>query len=211
LSLRIGLFQPTSCPEHLLELFKMQLDQLALPGPVESLRMEATVVAPLERRQTELFSDGIRQATRQLACLVNRLSSRLGYQAVSRPRLVADAQPELSYFDQPLTGRHRSETRQRRASRPASAAQPIRPLYLRRSPLAVEVVAVADGPPVRLHINQCQYTIARHWGPERIETAWWRGRSIRRDYYRIETSTGNRFWLFRQLHDGRWFLQGAFG
>ncbi len=34
------------------------------------------------------FPIGIRQATRQLACLVNRLSSRLGHQAVTRPRLV---------------------------------------------------------------------------------------------------------------------------
>jgi protein ImuB len=195
----------------LLELLKMQLDQLALPGPVESLRMEATLVAPLERRQTELFSDGIRQATRQLACLVNRLSSRLGYQAVTRPRLVADAQPECSYFVQPLTGQPRSATRPRRASRSGSAGLPIRPLSLRCSPLPVEVVAVADGPPVRLHLNQSQHTISRHWGPERIETAWWRGRSIRRDYYRIETRTGHRFWLFRQLSDGRWFLQGAFG
>lgn len=213
LSLRIGLFQPTSCPEHLLELLGMQLDQLDLPGPVESLRMEATLVAPLERRQTELFSDGIRQATRQLACLVNRLSSRLGYRAVTRPRLVADVQPERSYFDQPLTGQHRAPTRRRRSPDSAPATTPpIRPLYLRPSPLPVEVVAVApDGPPARLYFQQCHHHVTRHWGPERIETAWWRGRSVRRDYYRIETTTGNRFWLFRQLSDGQWFLQGAFG
>jgi protein ImuB len=196
-----------------LELLGMQLEQLALPGPVESLRMEATLVAPLERRQTELFPDGIRQATRQLACLVNRLSSRLGCRAVTRPRLVADVQPERSYFDQPLTGQYRAQTRRHRSPHSAPArTPPIRPLYLRPSPLPVEVVAVApDGPPVRLYFKKCQHHVTRHWGPERIETAWWRGRSVRRDYYRIETTTGSRFWLFRQLTDGQWFLQGAFG
>ena len=33
---------------------------------------------------------------------------------------------------------------------------------------------------------------------------------IARDYYRIETVTGQRFWLFRRLDDGRWFLHRVF-
>ena len=31
-----------------------------------------------------------------------------------------------------------------------------------------------------------------------------------RDYYRVETAGGQRFWLFRRLDDARWFLQGTF-
>ena len=54
------------------------------------------------------------------------------------------------------------------------------------------------------------YRVIRFWGPERIETGWWRGRSIRRDYYRVETDRGTRFWLFRRLTDGHWFLHGEF-
>ena len=37
-----------------------------------------------------------------------------------------------------------------------------------------------------------------------------RGRTIRRDYYRVETPTGQRFWLFRQLDESQWFLHGVF-
>jgi protein ImuB len=33
---------------------------------------------------------------------------------------------------------------------------------------------------------------------------------VRRDYYLVETTAGRRFWLFRALEDGRWFLHGAF-
>ncbi len=53
--------------------------------------------------------------------------------------------------------------------------------------------------------------IVRYWGPERIETAWWRGRLVRRDYYRVETADGRWFWLFRNLQTGRWFCHGSFG
>ena len=67
-----------------------------------------------------------------------------------------------------------------------------------------------DGPPVRFTLQSRQYHIVRHWGPERIETGWWRGRCVRRDYYRVETDTGHRFWLFRRLDDGVWFLHGEF-
>ncbi len=52
--------------------------------------------------------------------------------------------------------------------------------------------------------------IARTWGPERIETGWWRGPTVRRDYYRVATQSGHWFWIFRDLNSGRWFLQGMF-
>ena len=89
---------------------------------------------------------------------------------------------------------------------------PPRPLRLLPRPVRVEAVAVMpDGPPVHFQHQGESRRVDKSWGPERIETAWWRGRSVRRDYYRIETTTGSRFWLFRQLTDGQWFLQGAFG
>jgi protein ImuB len=53
------------------------------------------------------------------------------------------------------------------------------------------------------------YTISRSWGPERIQTGWWRGAYIRRDYYRVETDGGERFWLFRAA-GGKWLLHGVF-
>ena len=36
-------------------------------------------------------------------------------------------------------------------------------------------------------------------GPERIETLWWRGPSVRRDYYRVATESGRHLWMFRRL------------
>ena len=56
----------------------------------------------------------------------------------------------------------------------------------------------------------CDRIIERSWGPERIETGWWRGDDVRRDYYLIETTTGECFWLFRTLPEERWFYQAEF-
>jgi protein ImuB len=49
-------------------------------------------------------------------------------------------------------------------------------------------------------------------GPERIETGWWDGRDVARDYYVATNPRGMRLWIFRQRRGGRhWFLHGIFG
>jgi protein ImuB len=52
-------------------------------------------------------------------------------------------------------------------------------------------------------------------GPERIETGWWDG-DVRRDYYLVQTSLGQRAWAFRPAGDpvdehGGFMLHGWFG
>jgi protein ImuB len=212
-SLRIGLFQPTASVEHLLQLVQIQLEQLILPGWVEQVVMEASLTAPLARRQRELFPDGSRRAPLQMAQLVDRLSSRLGPTAVVAPRLEADVQPEHAYRYDPLTSRPRTGRRMRAPTTQSLRSQRLaRPLHLRSPPLPLAVVAIVpDGPPIRFHVQQHTYCVARYWGPERIETGWWRGRSVRRDYYRVESGGGQWFWIFRRLDDGQWFLHGMFG
>ena len=148
---------------------------------------------------------------RQLAALVDRLSNRLGSHAVTRPWLLADAQPEFACQYQPLAALPAG--RRSRAKRSPSEPQVPgdRPLYLEPRPRPLEVVSVApEGPPAQFRLAGRDERIVRSWGPERIETSWWRTRLVRRDYYQVETATGHRYWLFRQLTSGRWFLHGAF-
>ena len=78
-------------------------------------------------------------------------------------------------------------------------------------PVPLSAVAIMpDGPPLRFQFQGRRHRIVHARGPERIETGWWRGRAIRRDYYRVETTTGHRYWVFRRLNDGGWFLHGMF-
>jgi protein ImuB len=48
--------------------------------------------------------------------------------------------------------------------------------------------------------------------PERIETGWWDGGEIARDYYIALDPQGVRLWVFRERTEPhRWFLHGVFG
>ena len=209
----VGLFQPSAAAGHLFGLIHMPLERARLPAPVEAVDVRAAVTAALERRQQELFSDGPPGGhARHLAGLVDRLSSRLGRRSAMRARLVVDAQPERAYRYVPLVeGLSGRRSRRGTSSRTGESDLPPRPLRLLRQPMPLAAVSIMpDGPPLRFHLRYQEHRIAQSWGPERIETGWWRGRPVRRDYYRIETTTGRRYWLFRDLGNGRWFLHGTF-
>jgi protein ImuB len=219
----VGLVRPRASFDHLWELLRLQLAQVSLQTGVSEFRLQASVTAPLETKRRELFAlCNNKTEPDQLERLLNRLSNRLGRQAVLRPRLVPDAQPEYAVRYEPLLGNNEN---------PASARQPpgekretpeqcsllpstffsARPLRLQRYPVPVAVVSIVpDGPPMRFRWHNHDYLIASSDGPERIETGWWRHPSIRRDYYRVETDRGRRFWLFRNINAATWFLHGEF-
>ncbi|MDE3211435.1 MAG: DNA polymerase Y family protein, partial [Pseudomonadota bacterium] len=48
-------------------------------------------------------------------------------------------------------------------------------------------------------------------GPERLETGWWDGGQVCRDYYVVETAQGQRAWVFcAPGEQSGWMLQGWF-
>jgi len=162
----------------------------------------------------------------------------LGRNAVVQVALLPDAQPEYACVDLPLAGGANSATKTRAANTVKksstkknlahmsrygllSFAADERPLWLLPQPARIEVAAAApQEAPAQFRWAGRIYSVAFAWGPERIETGWWRAASqdqqprrtafVRRDYYRIETTAGARFWIFRQLVDRQWFLQGRF-
>lgn len=99
-----------------------------------------------------------------------------------------------------------------------------RPIELLPEPIAITPVGDHEsGPgrgfPDRFRIRGRIEAVRQHWGPERIETRWWSGPLIRRDYFRIELEDGTRLWIYYHLGDGtpaeveiekRWFLHGRF-
>ena len=94
-----------------------------------------------------------------------------------------------------------SGPRSSRARSSGSADRHPRPTWLLPRPL-----------PLRGHVARLVS------GPERIETGWWDGYDVRRDYYLVQTSFGQRAWAFRPAGDapvgGRgegFMLHGWFG
>lgn len=47
-------------------------------------------------------------------------------------------------------------------------------------------------------------------GPERIESGWWDGGDVARDYYVARHRNGSRLWVYREHASGRWFVHGLF-
>ncbi len=203
-STSVRLFQPTACPRQLGELIALRLEQLTLPDEVERVSLHAIQCVRLSARQRELFAKQIPLDAFQLALLVNRLASRLSAERVVRPQLVASALPERAYRYAPaVEGGLRTK--------PAPAPPGPRPLSLYPRPVALELVAVTpDGPPRYVWLAGVRRRIVSWRGPERIESGWWRGPTVRRDYYRVEVESGGRLWIFRRLADDRWFLHGEF-
>lgn len=101
----------------------------------------------------------------------------------------------------------------------ADLAGPARPLRLVEPPEPVEAVAeVPDGPPIRFRWRRVSHAVVLAEGPERVAAEWWRsGSASTRDYFRVETEAGHRFWLFRAGLYGQetdrpaWFVHGLFG
>jgi protein ImuB len=93
-----------------------------------------------------------------------------------------------------------------------------RPTRLLDPPQLITAAALLpDHPPAFFVWRRIRHRIAKADGPERITGEWWTGETERadpRDYYRVETDKGVRFWLFRDApadRGGRWWLHGLFG
>ena len=85
-----------------------------------------------------------------------------------------------------------------------------RPLRLYQNPVPIQAVIGPQGRPGLLVGRTKKLKVIRSWGPERIETGWWRGPTIRRDYWRVEMEDGRWLWVYRNLRTREWFLHGEF-
>jgi protein ImuB len=228
--LEIGLLQPTASAEQLMELVELHLERVRLAAEVGRIDVRVAVTGRLGERQGELFAGRWLTDPHQVALLVNRLSSRLGHDSVLCAELRKSPVPERAVRYVPLTsgegrklqnakcklqnanwGRRKPRAIKNLQFAICNLQSSPRPVSLYTKPEGLEVVCVApDGPPEFVWLAGRRQRIVHHAGPERIETLWWRGPAVRRDYYRVALESGSHLWIFRRLTDRRWFLQGAF-
>jgi protein ImuB len=218
----LGLVRPSADVEHLRGLARAQIERLALPAPVLSLGLEAAECVPLGGSAGDLFAAAV--AREDIGRVVERLSSRLGSQAVRRLATSDDHRPE------------------RAGSRPAATELPENRGQSAFSPRNAEG-RVSSSPTAKKHSDPFLPTAKKHsdpflperplflldpaqpldwWlrqsggavdfeGPERIESGWWDGAPAARDYFRVATARGVRLWVYRERppRDG-WFVHGLF-
>jgi protein ImuB len=228
----VGLYRPSIAVRHVVDLVRLRLSRVRLPRELEGVAVEVVAAASTVCRQRTLFSGKSESAAAEVGMLFDRLAGRLGAKAVFEPRIVSDAQPEHAWVGVAPTAAPERVSMSPRSGSGAASAQgrypapaERRPIWLLPRPMPIEVLAIvpdvadAGRPPVRFRyggdphqmgmVGKEVMVVAAH-GPERIETAWWRGPIVRRDYYVVETDSGERFWVFRRLKDGAWFLHGVF-
>jgi protein ImuB len=191
--LRIGLLRPAADVSYLLELARLRLDATRLSAPVVALLVQADLFQAGADTGNDLFGTGSGAAGKSLE-LLERLRMRLGMHSVFGVRAVPEHRPESAWAS--VTGQPPSPGPEYR--------QPIaaRPVWMLAEPLKLKV---AQGRPVYRDV------LDLGGGPERIETGWWDGRDIRRDYYIARNRRGMRLWVFRDYRESAWYLHGLFG
>jgi protein ImuB len=183
-NLTIGLSAPTREAAQFLQLARERLNNLVLPAPVSGVGVEALEFTAPSIVQADFFGSSAQQL-QQLQLLLDRLRARLGADQVQGLRPQADYRPERAWDFAPP-----AQARTDLQNTAAKDDLPARPCFL-----ATDLQRIA--PPARLLS-----------GPERIQSGWWDRADAARDYYVAQAEDGARLWVFHDLANDGWFLQG---
>jgi protein ImuB len=201
----------------MIRLLRQRLDALADPlDPgfgFDLVRLEAVLAEQIN--PATISFDANDNARRQIGFLIDRLSVRFGEHRVQRFVAQDTHIPEAAGVAVPAQDNFGPQnwTLKRLPGDP-----PRRPLRLLEKPEEIEAgfPIAPDGPPKFFVWRQCRRDVVHAEGPERIAMQWWRSAGLTRDYFRVETGDGQRFWLYRDglfRQNGlapRWYVQGLF-
>ncbi len=196
----LRLLEASRDARYLRELLKLRLEGMALRAPVEELRLRTGEVRSLVAQAQDLFGGRDPASLEGPAIsgqrLIEHLRAKLGDGAVRGLCLVPEHRPERS---------HRScapgEMGPLEVDKDPPPAFKSRPLWLLVAPLPLRTVR--GRPWLQGELRLCT-------GPERIESGWWDGQDVARDYFVAEGRAGSRLWVFRERWRRRWFLHGIF-
>ncbi|MHB8455285.1 MAG: Y-family DNA polymerase [Acidiferrobacterales bacterium] len=183
----LELVTPSRDAVYLATLLRERLEHVVLPSPVEEVALRVADPCTLASHNLDFFiSQGMADET-----LIERLRARLGKDAVRGLCQREEHRPERAWgYAEPGVV---SETRNRPGRRP---------LWLLRKPLLLEV---------RNEHPCLDGALLLKPGWERIESGWWDGQDVARDYFIARSVHGAQLWVYRELRgERRWFLHGIF-
>jgi protein ImuB len=201
---------------RLTELLGERLNVLSLPEPVRICELRSSSLLARVLSSSHIWQPGEHgggsgvQATE----LIERLRARLGPEAVHGLRVLPGHRPENAWgVTEPIEvrrgagGRGSAPGGRTRAAHEVAAQPPWpafrRPMWLLPAP---KLLSERDRLPRR------RGPLRLLGEPERIETGWWDGGEIARDYYTAVDLHGVRLWVFRERNPPhRWYLHGVFG
>ena len=197
---RLGLANITSERRRLSDVLGEKLHRLELAAPVRGMELKSDALQPLPADSLDAFAGmrgggGEARAGGTAPQLVERLRARLGEAAVYGVCPIPEHRPEAAWqrvHELCLTSAVRRATELRAAGVP-------RPVWLLTEP----VLLSAD-------LERLGRGLMFEQGPERIESGWWDGKGVTRDYYIARQVHGARWWVFQERRTRCWYLHGVF-
>jgi len=176
--IHVGLSMPDRSSERFLTLARERLEHTELPSASVALELSAETFAMPTGLNVDMLS-GATEHGEELGHTLDRIVARLGENQVHGVKAVAEHRPEHSW------------TTAAAEDRRPPLDFPDRPLWLLPEPKPLQL----SGMPALT-------------GAERIESGWWDGGDVRRDYFIARTQQGAALWIFKDLRDGSWHLHG---
>ncbi len=191
--------------DRITALLREKLAVTQLPAAAHTLGLHCDEVSAQAGSSAQLFP--LPESAREgLGRLIERLQARLGREQVRRLLLAEDHRPEAAYHFETVDA---AQALPAASSAPtvASAGALPRPLWLLRSPVAL---GERNNRP---YWNGPLTLLA---GPERIESGWWDGALVQRDYFVASDTADMLLWIYRErVPDADagpgWFIHGRFG
>ncbi len=189
--------RPTLDVLTVLDLVRLRLETTRLPAPVEEIVAELEGVRA-DRTQLTLFRTQLKRNLDAASRALARVRAAFGDRAVTRARLYAAHLPEAGFSWEPIERAQFPQPRVLEAPPPL-----VRRLLSRPRPLP----APPRTEPERWLTGLGAGAVERLHGPHRVSGGWW-VRTVERDYYYLETRTGDLLWIFYDRPRRRWFLHG---
>lgn len=201
----IRLSRPSRDPANLFNLLRCAMETLQTDVGFLGIRLVVSRAQRISEKQIRLLEHEEFAAENELAGLIERLRIRLGEMVIVQPMLVESYIPERGYSV--------CVERKKRADSPCRVAA-VRPLHLLNVPQEIGVIVTPshdrDGRPVSFTWRNQVHRLSHSIGPERIAGEWWEGHHKTRDYFDVEDSSGERYWIFRVAETGKWYVHGEF-
>jgi protein ImuB len=194
-----GLADITGERRRLTDVLGQKLARLELRAPVKGMELISGSLQPLSAASLDVFAGLAGTGGRDTAPqLVERLRARLGEDAVYGVASIPEHRPEAAW-------RRVHELSLATASRMGEKMTDLR---------------VGDGMPRPVWLLDAPLPLTHdrvlEQGPERIESGWWDGRGVARDYYVARQCGGTRrpqgpkLWIFQERRSKRWYVHGVF-
>ncbi|HEY7902939.1 MAG TPA: DNA polymerase Y family protein [Casimicrobiaceae bacterium] len=229
---------------HLNTVLRERLARVALPAPVEAITLACTDTAPVSGHNLDLLPGNERNAIvvplvdRLRARLGEDSVVALATHAEHRPEAacrerVAAPQPSPAAHGagsgrapasaardarlSPVAGATGSKVPRKPRLRHGTQVMPSPDALAARTQHAAPTMArplwlLSEPAPLAPAFLDAPWVLRD--GPERIESGWWDGGDVRRDYFIAEAPQGGLAWIFRDhrraTDDGEWFLHGWF-